>query len=345
VPAADPAPHRPYGFLGPEGSFAHAAAQALIGEALIGEALIGGAPAGRSRPLVGYASVAEAIDAVRAGAVAGAVVPLENSVEGSVPATLDELAELAPAAAGPPLVIAAESYLPVVFDLLVRPGTRQAAIGSVATHPHAAAQVRRYLLTRLPAAKLIPVDSTAAGARAVAEGAYDAAVAPAAAGPRYGLASLATDIADRPGAVTRFVLVGTAAAPPPPTGADRTTVVAYPRDDRAGALLEILSEFAGRGVNLTRIESRPTKDRLGRYSFSIDCEGHVADARVGDALAVLHRICAGVRYLGSYPQGSYPHGSPPRRNGPPGAVPAGRPDAEFAEAAGWLARIRDTGAG
>lgn len=336
MPAADSAAHRPYGFLGPEGSFAHAAAQALLG----------GAPTvdpPASQPLVGYASVAEALDAVRAGAVAGAVVPLENSVEGSVPATLDELAELAPVAGGPPLLIAAESYLPVVFDLLVRPGTRQSAIGSVATHPHAAAQVRRYLRTELPAAKLIPVDSTAAGARAVAEGAYDAAVAPAAAGPRYGLASLATDIADRPGAVTRFVLVGTQAAPPPPTGADRTTVVAYPRDDRAGALLEILSEFASRGVNLTRIESRPTKDRLGRYSFSIDCEGHVAEARVGDALAALHRICAGVRYLGSYPQAW--QGSTPGRDVRSIAVPDGRTDAEFAAAADWLSRIRNPGVG
>jgi len=320
VPAAAPAPPGPYGFLGPEGSFAHAAALALTGE---------------PDALVGCASVAEAVDAVRAGTVTGAVVPLENSVEGSVPATLDELAELAPLAGGPPLVIAAECYLPVVFDLLVRPGTRPEAIGTVATHPHAAAQVRRYLLTRLPAATLIPVGSTAAGARAVAEGSYDAAVAPAAAGRRYGLDSLATDIADRPGAVTRFVLLCPAVPPAPPTGADRTTLVVYPRDDHAGALLEILSEFASRGVNLTRIESRPTKDQLGRYSFSIDCEGHVADSRVGDALAALHRICAEVRYLGSYP----------RSDGRAGPVPDGRTDAAFAEAAGWLARIRGTGTG
>ncbi|MBV9822337.1 MAG: prephenate dehydratase [Actinobacteria bacterium] len=324
--AADPAGSDrpgPYGFLGPEGSFAHAAAQNLVAEL----------PGGPAR-LIACASVAEAVDAVRAGAVAGAVVPLENSVEGSVAATLDELAELSP------LVIAAESYLPVVFDLLARPGTRPADIGTVATHPHAAAQVRRYLLTELPAARLIPVDSTAAGARAVADGGYDAAVAPAAAGRRYRLASLATDIADRPGAVTRFVLVRRPVAPPPPTGADRTTLVAYPRSDRAGALLEILAEFAGRGVNLTRIESRPTKDQLGRYCFSIDCAGSVADARVGDALAALHRLCAEVRYLGSYPQGSLPG-----RDRRPEAVPAGRTDAEFAEAAGWLARVRTTGTG
>lgn len=317
MPSAASSPSGRYGFLGPEGSFAHAAAQQLAGTH--------GWP-----DLVGYASVAEAVDAVRDSTVAGAVVPLENSVEGAVPATLDELAELT---VGSSLMIAAESYLPVVFDLLARPGTRLAGIGTVATHPHAAAQVRRYLLDRLPAASLIPADSTAGGARAVAEGHYDAAVAPAAAGPRYGLDSLAHDIADYPGAVTRFVLLCRSAAPPPPTGNDRTTVLTYLRDDHAGALLEILTEFATRGVNLTRIESRPTKGRLGQYCFSIDCEGHVADARVGDALAALHRVCADVRFLGSYP----------RRDGRVGAVLGGRSDADFTEAGDWLDRIRRTG--
>jgi len=139
----------PYGFLGPEGSFAHAAALALAGAA----------------ELTPYATVSEAVDAVRAATAAGAVVPLENSVEGSVPATLDELAELTGRS---PLVIAAETHLPVVFDLLARPGARLAELSTVATHPHAAAQVRRYLLTELPGATVLPVDSTAAGARAVA---------------------------------------------------------------------------------------------------------------------------------------------------------------------------------
>jgi prephenate dehydratase len=312
VPSNTGAPRGPYGFLGPEGSFAHAAAQALADGA----------------ELVPQATVAEVVDAVRAGLVAGAVVPLENSVEGSVPATLDELA-----APDSPLVITAETYLPVVFDLLVRPGTTPAAIGTVATHPHAAAQVRRYLLTELPAARVIPVGSTAGGAQAVAQGQYDAAVAPAAAGARYQLDSLAHDIADNPGAVTRFVLLEPATAPPAPTGTDRTTVLTYLQENRAGALLEILTEFAARGVNLTRIESRPTKGRLGQYCFSIDCEGHVCDARVGDALAALHRSCADVRYLGSYP----------RRDGGTGEVHGGRTDADFAEAAGWLDRIRSTG--
>ena len=104
------------------------------------------------------------------------------------------------------------------------------------------------------------------------------------------------------------------APPPQPTGNDRTSLVAYLREDHSGALLEILTEFATRAVNLTRIESRPTKGRIGQYCFSIDCEGHIDDERVGDAIAALHRVCADVRYLGSYP----------RRDGTQGAVPAGR---------------------
>ncbi len=327
-PAA--APLGPYGFLGPKGTFAHAAARALAAEAA-GAAPTGAAPTDHGAAgveLVPQATVTQAIDAVRQGLVAGAVVPLENSVEGAVPATLDELA-----GSGSRLVIAAETYLPVVFDLLVRPGTELASIDTIATHPHAEAQVRRYLLTTLPGAALALLGSTAAGARAVHDGQYAAAVAPAVAGPLYGLQSLAHDIADSPGAVTRFVLLTAASAPPPATGNDRTTAVIYLRQDRSGALLEILTEFGARGVNLTRIESRPTKGRLGQYCFSIDCEGHIGDARVGDALAALHRICADVRYLGSYP----------RRDGRLGPIPTGRADADFSEAAGWLDRIRTTG--
>jgi prephenate dehydratase len=179
------------------------------------------------------------------------------------------------------------------------------------------------------------VASTAAGAQAAATGACDAAVAPPAAGELYGLATLAHDIADHRGAVTRFVLLTRAGTPPPASGNDRTTLVAYLRADHAGALLEILTEFASRGVNLTRIESRPTKERIGQYCFSIDCEGHITEERVGDALAALKRVCADVRYLGSYP----------RRDGALDAVPRGRTDADFLRSRDWLARVRETGRG
>lgn len=300
-------------FLGPEGTFAHAALRAL--------------PASLDATLLPMANVTLAIDAVRSGEAHGALVPLENSVEGAVPATLDELAN------GEPLVIAEETYLSVAFELMARPGTALADVRTIATHPHAEAQVRRWLMKNLPDAHVALVGSTAGGAQAVAAREYDAAIGAAVAGELYGLATLAHDIADNPGAVTRFVLLTKPGPPPAPTGNDRTSLVAYLREDHAGALLEILTEFATRAVNLTRIESRPTKGGIGQYCFSVDCEGHLHDARVGDALAALHRICADVRYLGSYP----------RRDGTLGPVPPGRSDADFAGAAGWLAHLRDTG--
>ena len=147
---------------------------------------------------------------------------------------------------------------------------------------------------------------------------------------RYGLTALAEDVADRPGAVTRFVLVAPPGPLPGPTGNDKTSLVAVV-GDRTGALLEVLGEFAVRGISLTRIESRPTRERLGVYSFSLDCEGHVADARVGEALSGLHRVCDDVRFLGSYPRADG------RENKPVTPVST---DAAFREAAGWLERVR-----
>jgi prephenate dehydratase len=298
-------------FLGPVGTFAHAAIRTL--------------PIADGAELLPLANVTLVIDALRAGAVDGALVPLENSVEGAVPATLDELS------GGDPLVIAQETYLPVVFDVLVRPGTTQ--IQTVATHPHAEAQTRRWLIDNLPDARVVLVGSTAGGAQAVAAGEFDAAIAPVVAGELYQLTTFAHDVADNSSAVTRFVLLTHPAPPPPPTGNDRTTLVAYLREDHSGALLEILSEFSTRAVNLTRIESRPTKSQIGQYCFSIDCEGHIADERVGDAIAALHRVCADVRFLGSYP----------RRDGKQAEVPRGRTDAEFTDSRDWLARVRTTG--
>lgn len=300
-------------FLGPEGTFAHAALRQL--------------PAAQGATLLPTANVTLAIDAVRAGEADGALVPLENSVEGAVPATLDELAN------GEPLVIAEETYLHVAFELMARPGTALPDVHTVATHPHAEAQVRRWLLDNLPGAQVALVASTAAAAQAVAAGEYDASVGAAVAGAQYGLAVIEHDIADNAGAVTRFVLLTRPAPPGPPSGNDRTTLVAYLREDHSGALLEILTEFAARAVNLTRIESRPTKAGMGQYCFSIDCEGHVADERVGDAIAALHRVCGGVRYLGSYP----------RRDGVQGEAAPGRSDADFVDAREWLHRVRATG--
>jgi prephenate dehydratase len=278
---------------------------------------------------VPYSSVGDALDAVRRGEVAAALVPLENSVEGSVSETLDELAS------GDPLQIVAEAQLAVSFALLARPGTSLADVATVTTIPHAEAQVRRYLRAELPNARFVAASSTADGARAVAAGEADAAVAAPIAAERYQLEVLADDIADTPGAVTRFVLVTPPGPPPAPTGADRTSVVAFIADDHPGALLEVLTELAVRGVNLSRIESRPTGVGLGRYCFSIDAEGHVAHARVAEALAALRRLCADVRFLGSYPTAD---GSAP-------AERTGTSDGDFADAAAWVASLRGGVAG
>jgi prephenate dehydratase len=298
-------------YLGPEGTFAEQALRTL--------------PVAATAALQPMPGVPEAIEAVRSGDADAALVPLENSVEGAVPVTLDELAS------GEPLVITREVHLPVTFGLYGRPGTELTSVKTVASHPHGLAQCRGWVRRTLPDAEMVPTLSTSEGAAAVARGDHDAALCAALAGERQGLTALATNVGDNPDAVTRFVLLTRPGPPAERTGHDVTSLVAYISHDRTGALLEVLTEFAVRGINLTRIESRPTKERLGRYCFFLDCSGHVADARVGEALMGLRRICADVRFLGSYP-----------RDDDPGSV-ASRPgtaDEDFAAAAAWLHRVR-----
>jgi prephenate dehydratase len=299
-----------FAYLGPEGTFAEAALSTAV------------ASSGGAR--YPQPSVPAALAAVRSGDADAALVPLENSVEGSVPATMDGLAD------GDPLVITREVFLDVSFVLAVRPGADLAGVRSVVSHPHALAQTAGRLAELFPDVVPLPVSSTALAAAAVAAGEYDAAVCAPIAAERYGLVPLVQDLADNPGAVTRFVVVEPAGALPAPTGNDKTSLVAVV-GDRTGALLELLSEFAVRGISLTRIESRPTRQRLGVYSFSLDCEGHIADARVGEALAALHRVSDDVRFLGSYPRADG------RENRP---VPPVSGDEAFAEAEAWLAAIR-----
>lgn len=302
-----------YAYLGPEGTFTEAALRTL--------------PAAAKAELQPFATVPGALDAVRAGEADGAVVPMENSVEGAVPITLDELA------LGDPLVITREMTVPVQFAMLGRPGTDGFAVRTVITHPHAAAQCRRWLALHLPEAEVVQAPSTARAAAMVAEpgSPYDAAIAAPIASERYRLSVLAHGIGDNPDAVTRFVLVSRPGPPSPPTGADKTTVVAFISDDHPGALLEVLEQFAARGVNLTRIESRPTGVGLGRYCFWFDAEGHVADQRVGEVLMGLRRTCADVRFLGSYPR--VDKVSPQLRDG--------TTDADFRNAGVWLSRLRE----
>jgi prephenate dehydratase len=301
-----------YGFLGPEGTFSETALLGWLGSP--------------TADVVPHSSVISALDAVRVGEIAGAMVPLENSVEGSVAATLDALAT------GPSLMILAESHVEVTFSLLVREGTQLSDVRYVTTHPHAEAQCRGWLAKHLPDAQFASAASTAAAAADVATESshFDAAIAAPLAGRVYGLASIGENIGDNP-AETRFVLVGPPSAPPPATGADKTSLVLYMGEDHPGALLEILTEFAVRGVNLTRIESRPTGGGIGDYFFSVDIEGHVDDARVGEALMGLRRVCAEVRFLGSYPS----------VDGVTPTIRRGVADEEFRDAQAWLARVRE----
>ena len=268
-----------------------------------------------------------ALELVRTGEVAAAVVPIENSVEGSVSGTLDELS------AAPALHITAEVAVPVRFTLMTREPMELSEIRAVGTHPHGVAQCRRWIFENLPGARIVTTDSTAGAAEAVAAGtdAFDAAIGNRLAADHFGLVHLVDDIADNREAVTRFVQVEPPGRLPEPTGADKTSLLLFMKANRSGALLEILTEIAVRGINLSRLESRPTRQVLGEYCFSVDLEGHVAEARVGEALMGLHRTCSDVVFLGSYP----------RLDGREPQLPAGFSDAGYREAGQWLAERRD----
>jgi prephenate dehydratase len=301
-----------YAYLGPEGTYTEAALKALP-------------PGPEPVEPVPCPTVQAALAAVRDGSVSRAVVPLESSVEGIVTATVDDLV------AGD-LEIRAESQLQITFALMAPSGTALSDVKTVGAHPQALAQCRRWLAANLPYAEQVPLASNAEAARQASEGAVDAALAGSFAAGRYGLSVVADDVQDVSTAVTRFVVVSLAGVEslPPPTSADRTSLAAFLAEDHSGALLEILTEFAVRGINLTTIQSRPTGERLGRYYFFIDCEGHVDDARVGEAMMGLRRVCGDVRFLGSYP----------RCDGGATHVRPGTSDAEFSEAAAWLGRLR-----
>jgi prephenate dehydratase len=299
-------------YLGPAGTFAEQALRTLD--------IANGAD------LVPEASVVAAVAAVRSGSVTAALIPIESSVEGSVPTTLDSLST------GDPLRIIDEVALPIRFVLAAKPGVALGDITLVAAHPHAEAQTRQWVLANLPGASVIPALSNADAPKSLAEGQgnHNAAITNVLAASYYGLNVLAEDIGDEDEATTRFVLVAGAGLMPAPSGADRTSLMLFMRADHPGALLEILTEFAVRGVNLTRIESRPTRRALGDYFFSVDCEGHVNDARVSETLKGLHRICARVVFLGSYP----------RHDGREAHVRAGTSDVDFDAAARWLSEIK-----
>jgi prephenate dehydratase len=270
-----------YAYLGPAGTFTEAALLKI---------------AASDDQLIAYANVTAALDAVRKGEANKALVPIENSVEGVVARTLDELAS------GEPLVITAETTLPVTFSLMTLENKDPKDIKSIATHPHAESQCRSFIAKNYPNAQVIETTSTAAAAKGLSKGDYDAAIGAAIAAKNYQLKIIAKDIGDNTNAVTRFVVVEKPGKSPTATGKDRTSLAVFIAIDHAGALLEILNEFAKHQVNLSFIQSRPTGSQLGHYHFIIDAEGHIEDKPVSAALAGLKEICEDIRFLGSYPQ-------------------------------------------
>lgn len=308
-----------YGFLGPETTFTH---QALLQALAQTPRTCTTEDAPQLRP---FSSVAVATAALVDGEVDALMAPIENSVEGGVSGTLDVLA------ATKRITIVAEQVVPITFVLAARAGTALADVRSVASHPHAQAQVQGWIRMQLPNAAIEPASSTAAAAQSLVEAPEEeaagcAAVCSPLAAEHFGLDVLASGIEDVPGAQTRFVLVTRNHRIPPRTGADKTTLVVHLSHNRAGALLEMLELFNANGVNLSRIESRPIGDALGRYSFSLDVEGHLEDRRVAAALRSLHRVCPVVRYLGSYP----------RADGVRSTIAEATDDAAYDRARAWV---------
>ncbi|SNT26953.1 prephenate dehydratase [Rhodococcoides kyotonense] len=272
---------------------------------------------GRQVERVAYGSPPAALEAVRDGDVDAAVVPIESSVEGSVPPTLDALA------ASSRLQILAETEIDVAFSILGRPGVALDEVRSVRAYPIAAAQVRQWLDTKIPDAEVQFASSNAGAAEDVAAGLADAAVSTSLAGERLGLPSLADGVADIDTARTRFVLVATPRHAPAPTGADRTALVLMP-DNVPGVLQSALAEFGLRDIDLTRIESRPTRKEFGTYRFFVDCAGHIENPIVAEALGALHRKMK-LRFLGSWPVSTGTGSTPPSLD----------------DQIDWLARLRE----
>ena len=304
-------PNLTFAFLGPAGTFTELA-MAQVKES-------------KSAKKISVNQVAEAIELVISGKAKRAIIPVENSIEGGVSATLDALAGT------DKIRIYGEYLVPVSFNLVARPGTKLADVKTIATHPVAYAQSRRWLLEKLPKHAHLPATSTAAAAAALlTSDQADAAIAAPTITNHHKLITLAKNIGENKQAQTRFIQIGLAGDLPKPTGADKTSVIVELPSDQPGALLAMLEQLSTRGVNLKRIESRPIGDRLGRYRFNIDAEGHVIDESMGEALAGLHRFSPKVSFLGSYPRADKQQTKPEGNNS----------NGQYADASKWLESIR-----
>jgi prephenate dehydratase len=297
-------------FLGPAGTFTE--------EALLGE------PDYAAVALESRATITEVLESVDRGEVDLGFVPMENAIDGTVRDTLDALVF------DFDLLIQREVVLDVHLHLMAAPGTREKDVRRVLSFPVALGQCRRFVAEHLPEAEVVAANSTAGAAQQLGEHPEPgtAAIAPRLAAQLYGLSLVTEDVEDYAGNQTRFVAVARAGVPRP-TGHDRTSIVCFQSADRPGSLHGILGQFAARSINLTKLESRPTKRGLGDYCFVIDLDGHLDDEVVADCLRDLRAGLATVKFLGSYPA-SGPH-APARRR---------QADDAWREADAWLEGLR-----
>jgi prephenate dehydratase len=309
-PLSDPARPLRVGFLGPRGTFTE---QALLTQPDLAEA-----------ELVPYPTMADVLRATETGDVDHGFVAIENSIEGTVNVTSDTLAF------DVDVLIQREVVIPIQQHLMSVPGSVLAAIEEVVSIPHATAQARQFLHRELPSVRTRAANSTAEAARQVAEAGDPkvAAIGNSLAASIYDLDILAEDIEDHPENETRFVAVAPGVVPAP-TGHDKTSLVVFQHEDAPGSLLAILQQFAARSINLTNLQSRPTKKGLGDYCFLIDLEGHISDDVVADCLKVLRAKGHEIKFLGSYPAAG--------AHGP--AVREAQSDA-VRSAERWIAEIR-----
>lgn len=270
------------GYLGPEGTFTE-------------EALLTQDDLKRAK-LVPFSSITDVIDAVHQREIAVGFVPMENSIEGSVLETLDQLVFFAD------VLIQREVVIDIHLYLLAKTKILYDQITEIYAYPHASRQCVNWIAKHAKQASLVATNSSAEAADLVKkqQSSQVAAIAPKIAASLYGLKIIADAIEDHPQNQTRFVALS-ADKVPAPTGTDKTTIVCFQHQDRPGSLHAILGEFAARGINLTKLESRPTKEGLGQYCFVIDMEGHIADPVVADCLKTLKAELADVKFLGSYP--------------------------------------------
>ncbi|MGO1544400.1 MAG: prephenate dehydratase [Gulosibacter sp.] len=295
-------------FLGPAGTFTEAALKL--------------APEAQGKVWKPVTNVLEALMDVQSGKSFAAMVAIENSVEGGVTASQDALATM------DGLRIIGEYIVPIRFVLAVRPGIGLKDIETVAAHPVAYGQSRRWLHRTLPDHLFVQASSNVASARMLfdEDEVADAAITPPTIRDHFDVDIVAEDVQDSAIARTRFLLVTTRTDLPPRTGSDKTSLIVTLPDERPGGLLSMLEQFAARGINLSMITSRPIPEHPGRYRFVIDLDGHLEDSRVSDALLGLRRYSPSVRFLGSYP----------RAVQSPVSVDPAYSDDNYAEAADWL---------